>query len=366
MIPSFPQFKRLELNDKGDIESFTRQFLPYSDFNFGSMWCWDTEELVHVCRFAEHLVIRSSDDATGEPFYSFLGRGGSQSSQVAETLLARACAEGRRPRLKLIPHEVTALLHGTNLLLWEDRASDDYIVDVGNLSRYVGTPFAHARRNVKKFLQSCPDVRVVQLDLGSTFVREEMDRVQTTWAYNKGVTLPNEKAAMERLLAVSRALQLLGTGVYQQGRLIAFSIIELLEGGYAMGHFAKCDARFSGLSHYLYQATARAMADRGGRFLNVQEDLGIEGLRTFKMLLRPVSFLKKYAVTCRAACPEKPASACLHVENRPSFSLPLSQPSWDNLADTNHSVEVIPGLMPGALGPRPQPMCDLPESRDPI
>ena len=70
-----------------------------------------------------------------------------------------------------------------------------------------------------------------------------------------------------------------------------------------MGHFAKCDAEFSGLSHYLYQATARAMSDRGGRYLNVQEDLGIAGLRTFKMLLRPVSFLKKYAVTCRAACP---------------------------------------------------------------
>ena len=53
----------------------------------------------------------------------------------------------------------------------------------------------------------------------------------------------------------------MGTGVYQQGRMIAFSVIELLENGYAMGHFAKCDARFSGLSHYLYQATARAASE---------------------------------------------------------------------------------------------------------
>ena len=66
---------------------------------------------------------------------------------------------------------------------------------------------------------------------------------------------------MERLLAVFTALRLMGTGVYQQGRMIAFSVIELLENGYAMGHFAKCDARFSGLSHYLYQATARAASD---------------------------------------------------------------------------------------------------------
>jgi hypothetical protein len=315
MILSFPQLKRLELSNQADIEAFTRQFPPYSDFNFASMWSWDTQNRVHICRLAEHLVVQSTDEATGEPFYSFLGRGGSQSLQVAQTLLARACAEGHQPRLKLVPQEVMAPLRSTNLLFWEDRASDDYIVDVGNLSLYAGTAFAHARCNVNRFLRSCPDVRVVQLDLGSTCVREEIDQLQTTWTHNKGVTLPHEKAAIERLLAVSTALHLLGTGVYRHGSLIAFSIIELLESGYGMGHFAKCDARFSGLSHYLYQATARAMSDRGGRYLNVQEDLGIAGLRTFKMLLRPVAFLKKYAVTYRTACGHEAVPCCLHVND---------------------------------------------------
>jgi hypothetical protein len=318
MIPSFPHFKRLELNDKANIESFTRQFPPYSDFNFGNMWSWDTEDRVHICCLAGHLVVQSTDDATGEPFYSFLGKGGSQSPRVARTLLARACAEGYQPRLKLVPQEVMEPLDGDGLLLCEDRASDDYIVGVGNLLLYVGTGFAHARHNVNKFLRTCPDVRVVQLDLGSACVREEIDQLRTTWTFNKGMSLPDEKAAMERLLAVARELHLVGTGVYQHGRLIAFSIIEVLESGYGMGHFAKCDARFNGLSHYLYQATARAMSARGCRHLNVQEDLGIEGLRTFKMLLRPTSFLKKYAVTCRTACAHKRVPGCPHIKSHAS------------------------------------------------
>ncbi|MGO8688243.1 MAG: phosphatidylglycerol lysyltransferase domain-containing protein [Thermoguttaceae bacterium] len=330
MIPSFPQFKPLQPSDQAGIESFSKRFPPYSDFNFANMWSWDTESRVHICRLAEHLVVEGTDDATGEPFYSFLGTGGSQSLRVAETLLARACAEGRQPRLKLVPHEVMALLHGTHLLFWEDRASDDYIIDVENLLLYVGTRFVHARRNVNKFMRSCPDVRVVQLDLGSKGVREEIDQLRTTWTYNKGMSLPNEKTAMERLLAVSTALHLIGTGVYQQGRLIAFSIVEVLERGYAMGHFAKCDAEFSGLSHYLYQATARAASNRGCRYLNVQEDLGIAGLRTFKMLLRPISFLKKYAVTCQTACLHKPAPGCLHNGHRTASLLPVPQPSWAN------------------------------------
>ncbi len=328
MIPSFPQFKRLELNDQADIESFSRQFPPYSDFNFGNMWSWDTENRVRIGCLGEHLVVQGTDDATGEPFYSFLGRGGRQALQVATTLLARAYAEGRQPRLKLVPQEVMALLHNTNLLLWEDRASDDYIVDADELSLYGGTRFAHARRSVNKFLRSCPEVRVVQLDLGSTSVREEIDQLRTTWTYNKGMSLPNEKAALERLLAVSTALQLLGTGVYQQDRLIAFSIVELLGCGYAMGHFAKCDTGFNGLSHYLYQATARATSARGCRYLNVQEDLGIAGLRAFKMLLRPVSFLKKYAVTCRVTCSHQPAPGSLPGTEHTLPSPPIVLPSW--------------------------------------
>ncbi len=34
MLPQFPQFKPLELTDKEDIENFTKNFPPYSDFSF--------------------------------------------------------------------------------------------------------------------------------------------------------------------------------------------------------------------------------------------------------------------------------------------------------------------------------------------
>jgi hypothetical protein len=300
MIPAFPQLKQLALSDKPDIESFTRRFRPYSDFNFASMWCWDTKERVHVGRLAEHLVIQSADDATDEPFYSFLGRGGAQSHRVAEMLLARARAEGHPSRLRAVPQEALTPLCSSNLLVWEDRAGDDYIVDVRSLSLYAGMQFVHARRGVNKFLRACPEARVVQLDLSSACVRGEIDCLLATWTRHKGAPLPNEKAAMQRLLAVSKAFNLMGTGVYRHDRLIGFCIVELLADGYAMGHFAKCDTEFRGLCHFLYQATARAMSERGFRYFNVQEDLGIAGLRTFKMLLRPIAFLKKYAVTYRA------------------------------------------------------------------
>ncbi|MGI8475489.1 MAG: hypothetical protein ACR2OO_03850 [Thermomicrobiales bacterium] len=38
-IPSFPSFRPLEISDQFEIEQWVKQFPPYSDFNFVSLWC---------------------------------------------------------------------------------------------------------------------------------------------------------------------------------------------------------------------------------------------------------------------------------------------------------------------------------------
>ncbi len=43
MLPKFPNFKKIELSDRKDVENITSRFPPYSDFNFSSLWAWDLE-----------------------------------------------------------------------------------------------------------------------------------------------------------------------------------------------------------------------------------------------------------------------------------------------------------------------------------
>lgn len=85
MIPEFPEFKKLELSDKKDIEQFTSKFPPYSDFNFVSMWSWDIKGEMRVSQLNDNLVVRFTDYLTGEPFYSFLGN--NKVNDTAEKLL---------------------------------------------------------------------------------------------------------------------------------------------------------------------------------------------------------------------------------------------------------------------------------------
>src|SRR6185436_18008967 len=82
-LPEFPNFKSLELSDKGAIEAITKKFPPYSDFNFVSMWAWDIKGEVRVSQLYGNLIVRFTDYLTGEPFYSFLG-----DSKVNETVRA--------------------------------------------------------------------------------------------------------------------------------------------------------------------------------------------------------------------------------------------------------------------------------------
>jgi hypothetical protein len=73
-----------------------------------------------------------------------------------------------------------------------------------------------------------------------------------------------------------------------------------------VGHFWKADTRYSGIYTFLLHVVASALATRGCRLMNIQEDLGDPGLRGFKQHLRPRFLLRKYelqAVSQQARAP---------------------------------------------------------------
>ena len=68
MITNFPNFKKLGLEDKPLIESFVKRYLPYSDFNFVSLWSYDTDNSYEISYLNKNLVIKQDDYITNEPF----------------------------------------------------------------------------------------------------------------------------------------------------------------------------------------------------------------------------------------------------------------------------------------------------------
>ena len=101
MLPVFPNFKNLEISDKEDIEYITHQFPPYSDFNFVSLWAWNTQGKIEISQLNNNLVVKFQDYLDNNYFYSFIGMHDVLTS--IEKLLSASKAKGFGEELKLIP-----------------------------------------------------------------------------------------------------------------------------------------------------------------------------------------------------------------------------------------------------------------------
>ena len=149
MLPEFPNFKKLELSDKEDVEKITHKYPPYSDFNFVSMWSWDIKGEMRISQLNGNLVVRFTDYITGDPFYSFLGN--NKVNETAETLLQFCKKEGAKTILELVPEDSIKGLNIKKFNIEEDRDHFDYIYPINSIASYLGSEYQKHRKMVRRF-----------------------------------------------------------------------------------------------------------------------------------------------------------------------------------------------------------------------
>lgn len=297
-IPTFPEFKPLELNDKEELELLVQQFEPYSDYNFVSLWSYNVKEDIQISKLNNNLVVRFSDYITGEGFYSFLGD--SSLEETIDTLIKHSEFTGLKPYLKLIPEKVISESLSSVFYIEEDRDNFDHIFSTQEIGLLSGSKFENKRNKVNFFTKNYPQANIQILRLSDQAIHNNILKLFKVWVENKSQSLEeteNELVAIKRLLEHSDKFNLIGLGVFNNNELVAFSITEIVHQNYSMFHFAKADKLYKGLYEFLYHKTAQELHKRGSLFLNREQDLGIPGLRAAKESWRPINHLKKYKIT---------------------------------------------------------------------
>jgi len=299
MIPNFPKFKKLEVYDKKSIESFTKQYPPYSDFNFVSLWNYDTEEKCKISLLHNNLVIKFTDYITNEPIYGFLG-----DNQVCETikiLLKLAKDSKDKPILKLVPEQnlkKEKKIIKQKFEVKEDRDNYDYIISVRQLILLPGKKFKSKRRLINK-IKNNMTIKTRELDLKREKIKKEIKDLFYLWEKIKNKKrreTETELIALERLMQKEAFFKLISLGFYKKNKLAGFTINEILPDRYYMGHFGKADST-PGLYKYMEYKTAKIMSKFGCRYMNYQQDLGLPGLRKSKQGWSPIRYLKKFIIT---------------------------------------------------------------------
>src|SRR3989344_4074638 len=278
MIPTFPQFKKVEITDREAVESYTLRYPLYSDLNFYSLWSWDTVDGRMVSELEGNLIVKFTDYKTQAPFFSFLGT--TQSEKVASTLIEFAEAQGISPELRLVPKD--SIIHiGPTFLVEEDPGNFDYIYLVPELAVLKSSRFKSPRQLANRFKREYPGAQFKILELNGQSSTEVVIPLLHDWKANKKsdgkeYEIPNEEIAIARILKSADHTNLFFASIFLKERLIGFSINEVMSNLYGIVHFEKADITYTGIYDFLIQKTACHLAKKDVLLWNWEQDLNIE------------------------------------------------------------------------------------------
>ncbi|MCX6747943.1 MAG: phosphatidylglycerol lysyltransferase domain-containing protein [Candidatus Nomurabacteria bacterium] len=294
MIPEFPQFKSLELEDRKDVERFTSKFPPYSDFNFVSMWSWDVKGEMGISQLNGNLVVRFTDYINGKPFFSFLGD--NKVTETANTLIEYSKEHYGKNKISLIPEHTIEFLdedHGFDLE--SDVNASDYVYEVSHLANMHNWPQHTSGKHVRSFTKIFPNYKIGHFSLNEVN-KEDYLELFKKWAENRQI---EDKATINEFNALNRIFSdafkdLRIVSLFLEDQLIAFTIYEIVSKDYAISHFAKSDkSHHKAVSDIINWEEAKIIHGQGIRYFNWEQDLGILGLRKSKLKYSPAFMLKK-------------------------------------------------------------------------
>lgn len=298
MIPTFPEFKLIELDDMEEVDRATSGFAPYSDFNFISMWSWNLVDEIAISKLNDNLVVRFTDYVTCKPFLSFIGD--KKINDTCEQLLDFAIKNNLSPSMHWVPEVCVKEIDLDKFEVHEDRDHFDYIYNIADLRDYPGNKFSKKRNHVSGFLKKFPNVEARTLSLKDKNVSDSVFKLFEKWQSNKFKEVDHELhdlSAMKRLLRGIEIFDLVVVGIFIEESLVAMFVNQLIDSEYSLAHMMKADLSVDdGLYAFLMKKNAEILSSLNIKFFNYEQDLGLENLRIAKGRFYPQKFLKKYTI----------------------------------------------------------------------
>lgn len=304
MLPVFPEFKKLTLDDKDFYEEMVAEFPPFSDIAFATLqiW-WNLEDQLEISSINGNLIISYSlhfdEDNSG---YSIIGK--NEIDKSIEQIFNELKKNNRRPRLVHVPEFVVAeMKHREKWDVVEETDYNEYIIESKHLFSLEGSSHKMTRKRVRRFWDAMQDneVEIRELDLADPKVKKELFEAVLEWEKTKTTNNDpdqTEKDAINRTITHAEKLGIRHIGVYIDGELKGIQLYRLShDNNYYVLHHQKVDYSVPYIMDYLTHHVADKAVKEDIEFINMEMDLGIEGLRRHKMELRPVNFFKKYTIT---------------------------------------------------------------------
>jgi hypothetical protein len=175
------------------------------------------------------------------------------------------------------------------------QATFDYIYSVEALTELRGKKLQAKRNHINRFSAEYPDWYTVPVTPDNIALCRELDR-QWKSCRDEVQAVESEDVALERAFAHFGELEMDGLLLSDGSRMVAFSIGTRMNDEYYDVHFEKALPDVDGAYAVINREFSRMVAEKYPtlRFLNREDDMGLEGLRRAKESYQPALVLTKY------------------------------------------------------------------------
>lgn len=288
-IPRYPDTRPLEPADRARFdEAFVASPPEISEFTFTNLYAWREAYGLMVSQDDGFIIVTSTNAAT-RGFFRPIGHG-----DLAGVIARLSSA--RMPFIRIGEKDKDAVVAASGFHAREDRDNADYVYSVRELVELKGKGFDGKRNLIRKFRRLYA-YEYVHLDAGAV---KECRAFQDFWCAMRDCegekSLKDERRAVDEICHNFGLFGLAGGAIRVKDTIVAMAIGQRLNADTMVMHVLKAVPDMPGL----YQVMNNEFLAReagGYEYVNMEQDLGIEGLRKAKLSYHPVRLIPKYKIS---------------------------------------------------------------------
>ena len=282
-------YKSIELCDKKIFDEYYKIHEQYSGYlSFTTLYTWKELGNFRYAIYDGEIIIKLSDN---EETYLLAQTTKESIKKVVDFILT--CGNVKLKALSKNQVEILKELYGEMFTVNHIRNNDNYYYLTESMISLQGKKL-HSKRN---FINRFKKENEYSYERITKDTVDECIKVAKEWCErkncNKNGSLENELSACEIGLLSMDELGLKGGAIRVDGKIVAFSLGELLNEKTVLIHFEKADTDYNGIYQVINNEFLKnEWADT--IYVNREEDMGVEGLRKAKMSYCPEFLLEYY------------------------------------------------------------------------
>jgi len=297
-VPVFPVFVDLELKDRDVFQAFFSEYKPeISELTFTNLFIWRSHYKFQWSLYKDWLLIVSLEGEYGT--YAMEAIGPSPRDEVTRLVLEWMKEEKKEnnPRIERADERIISEIEDMKgISIVPTRDHFDYVYLRDDLVKLAGNKYRSKRNHINQLLRT---YAYRYEELAPDHI-EDCVELQEKWCIlrrcEEDLDLLGEWDAVKEILKCYDSLEVQGSVITIENKVVAFTIGQMLNENTAVVHIEKADPEIPGLYPVINQQFCENKW-HNVRYINREQDLGIPGLREAKLSYYPDHMVKKFCIT---------------------------------------------------------------------